>query len=76
MKRQRLPKPLIAKITRISAHGLVLVALTFCGLYLGLYLDHLTNMAPNFTLLCLVVGVVFGFRGFVQELLAERRGSS
>jgi len=52
------------------------VAVTFCGLYLGLYLDRLTNMAPNFTLLCLVAGIVFGFRGFVQELLAERRGSS
>jgi hypothetical protein len=76
MKLQKLPKPLLAKITRISAYGLVLVALTFCGLYLGLYLDRLTNMAPNFTLLCLVVGVVIGFRGFVQELLAERRGSS
>lgn len=76
MKQQRLPKPLLAKLTRISAHGLVLVVVTFGGLYLGLYLDRLTNMAPNFTLLCLVVGVVIGFRGFVQELLAERRGSS
>lgn len=76
MKGQRLPRPLLAKITRISAHGVVLVALTFLGLYLGLYLDKLTNMAPNFTLLFLVVGVILGFRGFIQEVITERRSSS
>lgn len=73
---QRLPRPLLTKITRISAHGLTLVALTFCGLYLGLYLDRLTDMAPNFTLVCLMLGVVLGFRGFVQELQEERKGSA
>lgn len=76
MKRQRLERPVLAKITRISAHGIVLVVVTFLGLYLGLYLDKVTNMAPNFTLLFLVLGVVIGFRGFIQEVISERRSSS
>jgi F0F1-type ATP synthase assembly protein I len=76
IKWQRLPRTLLARITRISAHGMILVATTFLGLYIGLYLDRLTNMTPNFTLVFLILGVIFGFRGFIQEVLAERKGSS
>jgi hypothetical protein len=32
-------------------------------------------MNPNFTLVFLILGVIFGFRGFIQEVLAERKGS-
>jgi F0F1-type ATP synthase assembly protein I len=74
MRKERLSRELMNKIARISAHGLVLVVATFLGLYLGLYLDKVTNMAPNFTLVFLVIGVVLGFRGFVQEVIRERRG--
>jgi len=48
--------------------------MTFLGLYLGLYLDRLTNMAPNFTFLGLIIGIALGFKGFIQEAIAERRG--
>jgi len=61
------------KVTRISAQGLILVAATYLGLYLGLYLDKLTGMAPNFTLVFLCMGVVLGFKGFVEEVVKERR---
>jgi len=49
------------------------VAAPYLGLYLGLYLDKLTGMAPNFTLVFLCMGVVLGFKGFVEEVVKERR---
>jgi hypothetical protein len=33
----------------------------------------MTGMAPNFTFVCLIVGVGLGFKGFIQELLIERK---
>jgi len=33
-------------------------------------------MAPNFTLLGLVIGIILGFRGFIQEAISERRRES
>ena len=65
-----------SRITRISAYSFVLVIMTFLGLYAGLYLDKVTDMAPNFTLLGLVLGIIFGFRGFLHEAERERRGES
>ena len=76
IKPHRLPKKLFARITRISAYSFVLVIMTFLGLYGGMYLDQLTNMAPNFTLLGLIIGIIIGFRGFIQEAISERRGQS
>lgn len=76
MKRQKLSRTLFARFTRISAYGFVLVIMTFLGLYGGLFLDKVTDMAPNFTLLGLVVGIILGFRGFLREATAERRNAS
>ena len=73
MKKERLTRETANKITRISAQGLILVVATYLGLYLGLYLDKVTDMAPNFTLVFLVIGVVLGFKGFVEEVMKERR---
>jgi len=42
----------------------------------GLYLDKVFNMAPNFTLVFLIVGIVLGFKGFIQEAVIERRAKS
>lgn len=72
-KRDRMPRELANRIARISGYSLVLVGMTFLGLYSGVQLDRLTGMAPNFTFVCLIVGVVLGFKGFVQELIVERR---
>ncbi|MGC9325703.1 MAG: AtpZ/AtpI family protein [Desulfomonilia bacterium] len=76
VKKYRLPKALLKKITRISAYSFILVIMTFLGLYGGLYLDQVTNMAPNFTLLGLILGIVIGFKGFIQEVINERRNVS
>jgi F0F1-type ATP synthase assembly protein I len=61
------------RLCRISGYSLVLVTMTFLGLYGGMYLDKALNMAPNFTLVGLVAGIALGFKGFIQEVLIERK---
>ena len=73
-KKEKLPRALANRLIRISSYSLVLVVTTYLGLYLGISLDQATGMAPNFTLLCLIVGIVLGFKGFIQELIIERKG--
>ncbi len=76
VERERLPLSVANRIARISSHGLVLVIMTFLGLYLGVYLDGVTGMAPNFTLVGFILGVILGFRGFVKEAIIERKGQA
>ena len=76
MKKERIPRKLANRLTRISAYSIVLVAMTFLGLYVGLYLDKIFNMAPNFTLVFLILGIVLGFKGFIQEAIIERRAKT
>ncbi len=61
------------RLCRISGYSLVLVTMTFLGLYGGMYLDKALNMAPNFTLVGLVAGIALGFKGFIQEVVIERK---
>jgi F0F1-type ATP synthase assembly protein I len=75
-KRAKIPRALANRLSRISAYSLVLVIMTFLGLYAGLWLDRLTGMAPNFTLLLLIVGIVLGFKGFIEEVILERRAKT
>ena len=72
-KRDKIPRELANRIARISGYSLVLVGMTFLGLYSGVQLDRMTGMAPNFTFVCLIVGVVLGFKGFIQEVVIERK---
>ena len=72
-KKQKIEKALANKLSRISAYSLVLVTMTFLGLYAGMHLDKTFGMAPNFTLLGLVIGIVLGFKGFIEEVVAERK---
>ncbi len=73
-RKEKIPRALANRLSRISAYSLVLVIMTFLGLYLGLWLDKVTGMAPNFTLLFLISGIAVGFKGFIQEVIIERRG--
>ncbi|HOJ14429.1 MAG TPA: AtpZ/AtpI family protein [Deltaproteobacteria bacterium] len=75
-RREGVPGKLLRRLARLSALSFILVVMTFLGLYAGMYLDKLTHMAPNFTFLGLVLGIALGFRGFVQEVLVERRKES
>jgi F0F1-type ATP synthase assembly protein I len=72
-RKEKIPRALANRLSRISAYSLVLVTMTFLGLYAGLWLDKATGMAPNFTLLLLIVGIVIGFKGFIEEVILERR---
>ncbi len=75
-RKEKIPRALANRISRISAYSLVLVTMTFLGLYLGLWLDKVTGLAPNFTLLFLITGIVIGFKGFIQEVIIERKARS
>ncbi len=61
------------RLCRISGYSLVLVTMTFLGLYGGMYLDKALNMAPNFTLVGLIAGIALGFKGFIEEVVIERK---
>ncbi|MDT8273299.1 MAG: AtpZ/AtpI family protein [Desulfomonilia bacterium] len=61
------------RVCRISSYSLVLVTMTFLGLYGGMELDKALNMAPNFMLVGLVAGIALGFKGFIQEVVIERK---
>jgi F0F1-type ATP synthase assembly protein I len=61
------------RLCRISGYSLVLVTMTFLGMYGGMYLDRTLGMAPNFTLVGLVAGIALGFKGFIQEVIIERK---
>jgi len=61
------------RLCRISGYSLVLVTMTFLGLYGGMYLDRVLNMAPNFTLVGLIAGIALGFKGFIEEVIIERK---
>ena len=61
------------RLCRISGYSLVLVTMTFLGMYGGMYLDRTLGMAPNFTLVGLVAGIALGFKGFIEEVVIERK---
>jgi len=61
------------RLARISGYSLVLVIMTFLGLYGGMELDKALGMAPNFTLVGLVAGIALGFKGFIEEVVIERK---
>jgi F0F1-type ATP synthase assembly protein I len=72
-KKDKIEKALANRISRISAYSLVLVTMTFLGLYGGMYLDRVFGMAPNFTMIGLVAGIALGFKGFIEEVVIERK---
>jgi hypothetical protein len=53
--------------------SLVLVTMTFLGLYAGMHLDKEFGTAPNFTFIGLIAGIALGFKGFIEEVVSERK---
>jgi F0F1-type ATP synthase assembly protein I len=72
-KKETMTREVRNRLTRISGYSLVLVTMTFLGLYGGMYLDRTWGMAPNFTLVGLVAGIGLGFKGFIEEVVIERK---
>lgn len=60
----------------LSSVGIAMVAATFIGLAMGIYLDKWLDTSPWFTLIFLLLGIVSGFRNiFVltyRELKKQR----
>ena len=73
MKKEKIEQALANRLSRISAYSLVLVTMTFLGLYAGMHLDKTFGMTPNFTLIGLIVGIALGFKGFIEEVVSERK---
>ncbi|HXK48456.1 MAG TPA: AtpZ/AtpI family protein [Deltaproteobacteria bacterium] len=71
--RQTVTREVKNRLCRISGYSLVLVTMTFLGLYGGMYLDRVFGMAPNFTLVGLIAGIALGFKGFIEEVVIERK---
>jgi len=46
----------------LTAIGVTLVASTFVGLLIGLYLDRVFSTKPWFTIIFLILGIIAGFR--------------
>ena len=67
MKKDKIDRKLLTTAARLSAQGLILVVLSFLGLYAGIYLDGIFNIAPNMTFLFLMIGISAGFFGFIRE---------
>lgn len=68
MVNKTIDKKLSAKLTRLSAQGIILVILTFLGLLIGMKIDMIIGMIPTFTIILLVVGFALGIRGFYLEV--------
>lgn len=72
-KKEKMEREVTNRLCRISGYSLVLVTMTFLGLYGGMELDKALGMAPNFTMVGLVAGIALGFKGFIQEVVIERK---
>ena len=55
-------------LLRASLLGLHMVATTFIGLLVGLYLDKWLNTKPWLTIIFLLLGIAAGFKNLFQEV--------
>lgn len=55
-------------LLKASMLGIHLVATTFIGLVIGLYLDKWLHTGPWLTMIFLLLGIAAGFRNMFQEV--------
>ncbi|MCF8039857.1 MAG: AtpZ/AtpI family protein [Desulfohalobiaceae bacterium] len=58
----------VDQLLRASLLGLHMVATTFIGLLVGLYLDKWLNTKPWLTIIFLLFGIAAGFKNLFQEV--------
>jgi ATP synthase protein I len=56
------------KAARLSGVGIGLVASTFLGLFLGIFLDGKLGTRPLFTIMLLLLGITAGFINIFKEV--------
>ena len=64
MVNKTISREIYNKLARLSAQGIILVALTFLGLILGNEIDEAMGLIPTFSVLFLVIGFGLGIKGF------------
>jgi ATP synthase protein I len=64
-------RQLMKSLSFLSSIGISMVAATFIGLYIGIYLDKWLGTSPWMTLIWLGIGIVAGFRNI---FILTRRG--
>ncbi len=58
----------IKGLYELASIGITLVAATFIGLVMGIYIDKWLNTKPWFTLIFLLFGIVAGFKNIFYML--------
>lgn len=56
------PEGMLRGLATLASMGITMVACTFIGLFLGLYLDKYFGTKPWFTLILLFFGIAAGFK--------------
>ncbi|MBI5643467.1 MAG: AtpZ/AtpI family protein [Deltaproteobacteria bacterium] len=65
---------LFKSLAMLSSMGIAMVASTFIGLLIGIYLDKWFHTSPWLTIIFLILGIVAGFKNIYEMI--KKYGSS
>ncbi|MDO8426425.1 MAG: AtpZ/AtpI family protein [Deltaproteobacteria bacterium] len=55
-------------LAMLSSMGITMVASTFIGLLIGIYLDKFFSTKPVFTIIFLILGIAAGFKSMFETI--------
>ncbi len=55
-------------LAMLSSVGITMVASTFIGLLIGIYLDKFFSTKPVFTIIFLILGIAAGFKSMFETI--------
>ncbi len=59
---------LFKNLAMLSSMGITMVASTFIGLLIGIYLDRLFSTKPVLTIIFLIFGIIAGFKNMFDMI--------
>lgn len=59
---------LFKNLAMLSSMGITMVAATFIGLLIGIYLDRLFSTKPVLTIIFLIFGIIAGFKNIFDMI--------
>lgn len=65
-------KGFLRGLANLASMGIMMVATTFIGLTIGIYLDKFFNTKPVFTIIFLLLGIAAGFKNIYE--MAKKYG--